>query len=222
MPKAMLRHSRHPSRLIAVGLAIASAVAAGAGGDLAGMRVTGVVMVPGESGLAVIEFRNGEQRFLRAGDQLPGIGSIAEVLPTGIRLQTPKGPRLVNLEWDAGGGAPASGGAPPMAAASTAAQQEGHHRSNVIVATPEAMESISRVAATPGAGVAEWSQALIPLLDLPADARVSPRGPATTVGASLAQGQIVPLQVEAGGTRRNVYIRPGQPAGGAAAGAAAR
>jgi hypothetical protein len=75
------------------------------------------------------------------------------------------------------------------------------------------------------------SQALIPLLDLPGDARVSSifpgqperdaKGPAE-VSASLARGEAVRLNVEAGGKKQMVYIRPEQPGGGASAGATAQ
>lgn len=225
MPPPGLRHTRRVSRLIGLGLglALAGAVAAGEGGELAGMRVTGVVMVPGESGLAVIEFRNGEQRFLRAGDQLPGIGSIAEVLPTGIRLQTPKGSRLVNLEWGAeAAGAPPSAAAPGVdqsAAGLATAQPTGHRMPGSIQVTPEVLSAIDRVAATPGAGDAEFRQALNPMLGLPGDARVSSFFPGQPereakgmgeVGASLARGEFVRMRVESGGREQMVYIMPGQ------------
>jgi hypothetical protein len=218
----MLRHTHRISRLIALGLAFASAAAVAAG-DQAGIRLTGVVMVPGESEWAVIEFPNGEQQIVRAGDKLPQIGSVTKILPTGIHLETPKGPRVVNLEWGAGGGTP------PVAAAPT--QPEGHRLPGAIEATPEVLKTISRVAATTGASEAELSQALIPLLDLPGDARVSgffpgqperdAQGPAE-VSASLARGEVVRLNVEAGGKKQMVYIRPGQPTGGASADATAQ
>ncbi|MEF8716668.1 MAG: hypothetical protein V5B35_15110 [Candidatus Accumulibacter necessarius] len=221
----MLRHTHRICRLIALGLAFASATAVAAGSDPSGIRLTGVVMVPGESEWAVIEFPNGEQQIVRAGDKLPDIGSVAKILPTGIRLETPKGPRVVNLEWGAGGGTP------PVAAATIPAQPEGHRLPRAIEATPEVLKTIGRVAATPGASEAELSQALIPLLDLPGDARVSgffpgqperdAKGP-TEVSASLARGEVVRLQVEADGKKQMVYIRPGQPTGGASAGATAQ
>ncbi|MEF8715694.1 MAG: hypothetical protein V5B39_19505 [Accumulibacter sp.] len=222
----MLRHTHRICRLIALGLALASAAAVAAGGDPAGIRLTGVVMVPGESEWAVIEFPNGEQQIVRAGDKLPDIGSVTKILPTGIRLETPKGPRVVNLEWGAGGGTP-----PVAAAATIPAQPEGRRLPGAIEATPDVLKTIGRVAATPGAGEAELSQALIPLLDLPGDARVSgffpgqperdAQGPAE-VSASLARGEVVRLNVEAGGKKQMVYIRPGQPTGGASAGATAQ
>jgi hypothetical protein len=222
----MLRHTHRICRLIALGLAFASGTAVAAGSDPSGIRLTGVVMVPGESEWAVIEFPNGEQQIVRAGDKLPQIGSVAKILPTGIRLDTPKGPRVVDLEWGAGGGTP-----PVAAAATIPAQPEGHRLPGAIEATPEVLKTISRVAATPGASGAELSQALIPLLDLPGDARVSSifpgqperdaKGPAE-VSASLARGEAVRLNVEAGGKKQMVYIRPEQPGGGASAGATAQ
>jgi hypothetical protein len=227
MHTPMLRHTHRICRLIALGLAFASGTAVAAGSDPSGIRLTGVVMVPGESEWAVIEFPNGEQQIVRAGDKLPQIGSVAKILPTGIRLDTPKGPRVVDLEWGAGGGTP-----PVAAAAPVPAQPEGHRlrgfdRGNA--RSPE--DAISRVAATPRPSDAELSQALIPLLDLPRDARVSgffpgepereAKGPAE-VSASLARGEVVRLNVEAGGKKQTVYMMPGQTAGTSPAGSVPR
>lgn len=116
MSTSIFRHARRIARLIAVGLALASAAAVAAGSDPSGIRLTGVVMVPGEPEWAVIEFPNGEQQIVRAGDELPRVGTVAKILPTSIRLQTPKGPREVNIQWGV------AGAAPPVAAAATPAQ----------------------------------------------------------------------------------------------------
>jgi hypothetical protein len=222
----MLRHAHPISRLFALGLAVVSAAAVAVGSDPSGIRLTGVVMVPGESEWAVIEFSNGEQQIVRAGDKLPDIGSVAKILPTGIRLDTPKGPRVVNLEWGAGGGTP-----PVAAAAPVPAQPEGHITAGSIEATPEVLSAISRVAARAAASDADLTHALIPLLDLPRDARVSgffpgepereAKGPAE-VGATLARGEVVRLNVEAGGKKQTVYMMPGQTAGTSPAGSVSR
>jgi hypothetical protein len=218
MHTPILRHTHRICRLIALGLAFATGTAVAAGSDPSGIRLTGVVMVPGESEWAVIEFPNGEQQIVRAGDKLPQIGSVAKILPTGIRLDTPKGPRVVDLEWGAGGGTP------PVAAAAAPvpSQPEGHITAGSIQATPEVLSAIGRVAARAAASDADLTHALVPLLDLPRDARVSgffpgepereAKGPAE-VNASLARGEVVRLNVEAGGKKQTVYMMPGQTAG---------
>ena len=223
----MLRHAHRISRLFALGLAIASAAAVAVGSDPSGIRLTGVVMVPGESEWAVIEFPNGEQQIVRAGDKLPQIGSVAKILPTGIRLDTPKGPRVVDLEWGAGGGTP------PVAAAAAPvpAQPEGAIMAGSIEATPEVLSAIGRVAARGTASDADLTHALIPLLDLPRDARLSgffpgeperqAKGPAE-VNASLARGEVVRRNVEAGGKKQTVYMMPGQTDGTNPAGSVSR
>lgn len=196
-----LRHARRVSRLIGIGLALASAAAVGAGGEAFGIRVTGVVMVPGESGLAVVEDGNGDQRLLRAGDRIPGIGSIAEVLPTGVRLDTPKGPRLVDLEWGGNvAGAPPSTAAPGIAPRAGAAPGIDSSAASPAIVSPAAAPAIDSPVASPAADSAAVSPDAVQSAAAPA-AEPRPAGPiqatpevlkaigrvAATPGASGAQ-----------------------------------
>lgn len=186
------------------------------------MRLSGVFLVAGESEWAVIEFANGEQQIVRAGDKLPHIGSVTKILPTGIRLETPKGPRLVNLAWR-----PNTGGESPTPPSAAPNQQDGHVMASSLRATPDVLSAIARVAGRVGASDADLTQALIPLLDLPSDARVSGFFPGepereakgvAEVSATLARGQLVRLHVEAGGQKQTIYMTPGQPPGAGSAG----
>lgn len=208
------------SPLVGLGLALAGVAAAGEGGELAGLRLSGVVLVAGEPERAVIERRNGAGQIVRRGDQLPDIGAVSNIAPTWIRLETPEGPRLVYLGSPPG--APAPPPAPEPARPAAAPPEEGHVMARSATATPEILKAIARLAAKPGASDAELSLVLIPLLDLPGDARVSSffpgepereaKGPAG-INAALTQGEMVRLRIEAGGQQQMIYLTPGQPAG---------
>jgi hypothetical protein len=186
------------------------------------LRLSGVVLVAGESELAVIQHRDGAGWFARPGDQLPGIGAVSKIAPTWIRLETPEGPRLLYLNSQPGEGAPPSAPEPAKVAAAVP-PAKGHITAGSVKATPEILKAIGRVvAANPRASETELSLALIPLMDLPGDARVSSffpgqpereaKGPAE-INAALTRGQMVRLRIEAGGQQQMIYLMPGPPGG---------
>jgi hypothetical protein len=220
MQTPTLHRASRFSRLVGLGLALASVVAMAEGDEWSKLRLSGVVLA-GESELAVIQHRNGAGWFARPGDQLPGIGAVSKIAPTWIRLETPEGPRLLYLNSPPGEGAPPSAPEPAKVAA-VVPPAEGHITAGSATATPELLKAIRRVAAKSGASDAELSLALIPLMDLPGDARVSSffpgepereaKGPAE-INAALTRGEMVRLRIEAEGQQQMIYLTPGQPAG---------
>lgn len=221
MPPLNPRRATRFFRLVGLGLALAGAAVASAGEEEAELRLSGVVLVKGESELAVVEHRDGQVWIVRSGDTLPGIGAVAEIARTWIRLETPDGSRLVYLTSQPGAGASPSEPEPAKVVVEVP-PAEGHVMAGSATATPEILKAIGRVAAYPGASNAQLSLALIPLLDLPGDAQVSSffpgepereaKGPAE-INAALTRGEMVRLRIEAGGQQRIIYLTPGQPAG---------
>lgn len=219
MQTPTLHRASRFSRLVGLGLALASVVAMAEGDEWSKLRLSGVVLA-GESELAVIQHRNGAGWFARPGDQLPGIGAVAKIAPTWIRLETPDGPRLLYLRSQPGASAPPSE-PEPAKVAEAVPPAKGHITAGSVKATPEILKAIGRVvAANPRASDAELSLALIPLLDLPGDARVSSffpgepereaKGPAE-INAALTRGEMVRLRIETGGQQQMIYLMPGQP-----------
>jgi hypothetical protein len=117
MQTPTLHRTSRFSRLVGLGLALASVVAMAEGDEWSKLRLSGVVLVAGESELAVIQHRDGAGWFARPGDQLPGIGAVSKIAPTWIRLETPEGPRLLYLNSQPGEGAPPSAPEPAKVAA---------------------------------------------------------------------------------------------------------
>jgi hypothetical protein len=220
MQTPTLHRASRFSRLVGLGLALASVVAMAEGDEWSKLRLSGVVLA-GESELAVIQHRNGAGWFARRGDQLPGIGTVSKIAPMWIRLETPEGPRLLYLNSPPGEGAPPS--APePAKVAEVVPPAEGHRMGDSVTATLEILKAIARLAAKPGASNAELSLVLIPLLDLPRDAQISSffpgdpereaKGPAE-VNATLTRGEPLRLRIEAGGQQQMIYLMPGLPGG---------
>jgi len=160
--------------ILGLGLALAGAV--GECGELPGLRLSGVFVVPGESEWAVIEYRSGEQQIVKVGDQLANIGTVAKISATGIRVDTPKGPRLVDLEWQA------TAASAPVAASPLAAKAEAAIASGSVAARGGERAADTRMFAPSPQGTG------------PADpARQAHAGDATPAASAVSAATVAPI-----------------------------